>query len=113
MKPSIVAKTMRVYQVGGRVFRRRHDAFYALAKALLLAKYPPRQMDPKADPIASAAELGISNDAMLGRYLHAQRTWWRQGDGRDDPYSYFDPDLWKAYVRKVARRLAAMCPEVE
>lgn len=84
-----------------KVFASTTAAYYAIAKKLVLAKYPPQMFrDDDADEAVDAKWRGVRLDKGL-------RLFYRVGmlDGAGDPAEFFDDRKWSAFIRRVARYL--------
>lgn len=87
-------KQVTMWTGAGRSFRRRSDAYYAIAKAMVMARYPRWLCDgtrwrPDAD--ASDPKWDARRDRAMELFF----------DGE-----YFDSEKWRRLIKRVARFLA-------
>ena len=131
MRPHVTASTRTVFRptLGKRFYARASDAYYARAKQLVMAKYPPEldELDfpGDLDETDFAHVLAYDYDhwqeretvqICLDRETSHRFVWLRAAKRRalfftyedDDyqPHGYCrDEDKWRAFVRRVARFL--------
>jgi hypothetical protein len=94
------SKTATLWRGNGRWFQRRDKAYYAVAKALVLSRYPMWLDDPAmsdADKDERAKQAGIADrSARLDRAVELFY---------DYNGAHFRVDQWQRYVKRVARFL--------
>ena len=98
-------ETRTVYRTRGAIRLTERAAYYAAAKRMIMAKYPP-DLDWWSTRRA-ADELGVS--AELADMRHEKRCDLLFCDGcsgrPDEPCEHVDPDKWVSFVSRVARFL--------
>lgn len=96
---------------GGRCYVRRLDAYYQVAKKLVVAKYPAaltRSVDgPGDDERFELRDYGLTDVEIDARYARARVLFCRlcYPDEGDNSGAYFDENKWRKFVRRVARFL--------
>lgn len=115
------SKQLTMHRACGRWYRRRSDAYYAIAKHLVMSKYPAwlQQTGLDEDGGMFAGDDAVERARWLSRRSKSERLFMTEdrGDYGEPSGLYFDPRKWQWFVRRVARFLAfvdsrkeALCP---
>ena len=117
-------KPITAWRGAGRWFQRRADAYYAIAKQLVVARYPRwlqdadlEEIEPSVEDVATIKRGDLMAQCepvpmpdWRARRDKAERLFFRDyGNGWTDEGvhgSHFDPEKWQRFVRRVARYLA-------
>ncbi len=110
MTTRAVPRLVAAFSVGGaRPYRNERDAYYQIAKALVVAKYPAWLTRGSADLEAEAAggwsrqQIAIRTDKALHLFHHPDALIVADGEGYAE--GHFDERRWRAFIVRVARFL--------
>lgn len=92
------SKPATLWRGGGRWYQQRRAAYYAIAKAMVLKRYPVWLDDQNMSDADKASEIP-DWDARRDRMMEL---FYSQGDGG----YYFNADRYKRFVRRLAKFLA-------
>jgi hypothetical protein len=92
------------WRVGGKVYAKRDQAYYAIAKQIVIVKYPAWLGDiyPWMGDVPISAEQQGWNPRLANLRARKQRELFGYEKGPPNEYG-FDSEKWKKFVRRVAR----------
>lgn len=111
-KPPTMVIGYRASAAGGRLYVRRSDAYYQIAKRVILERYPRWLTDPKGPPggsdEANRWPKGWTDELVQARTDRAMELYFTRSRGswEEEEPDHFDPDRWQNLVRRLARFLA-------
>lgn len=111
------SKQSTLWRPDGRWFQNRGAAYYAIAKGIVLKRYPRWLEDPELDirPADCTETNGDMQAAVDGiadwrsrrdrrvSLFHRSSDGWSQPE---DSYDGFDTDRWQSFLRRLARFIA-------
>jgi hypothetical protein len=109
MRVSAAQRTVYTIGVGvKRTYLRKDAAYYALAKQMVLARYPAPMTDGGEDHVCRyeasghgmTLEVWRSRQARREELFHIGST-----DGYGDEIEHFSTDKWQRFIRRLARYL--------
>jgi hypothetical protein len=100
----VTVETRKVYRAEGRWFLRPSAAYYAIAKAMVVKKYPRRTKGGDEESDAACYEMTL--ELWRERQDKADALFFDFGvDSYGEPTESFDSARWQAFVRRLARFL--------
>lgn len=115
MRETPAPRQTTIWLASGRWFRRRPAAYYAIAKDLVLARYPRWLDENDLEGEDGAGTVGDSYAAIeqppMTNWRERRRRklalfWHRHQDDEFSPsYEHFDQERWRRFVARVARFL--------
>ena len=107
----VTAATRKVYTIGvgtKRTYLRKDAAYYAVAKAMVLARYPAQMTDGGEDGAcrSEAGDHGMTLEVWRSRQARREELFHTDGTvGYGDGVAYFDTARWQRFIRRLARYL--------
>lgn len=115
MRETPAPRQATIWRASGRWFRRRQAAYYAIAKELVIAKYPRWLDDSDLENSDGDCSVGDSHAASeqppVTNWRERRRRklalFWRrhQDDEFSLSYEHFDQERWRRFVGRVAKFL--------
>ncbi len=103
MSPHVTTETAAVYRcvvAKRKTYLTRHAVYYAVAKEMVLAKYPPENNGSSEEYYEKHPDR---RDRLDSLFIH-HGVEYHDGYAPEE-YDRFDPDKWQAFVRRLARFL--------